>query len=398
MLSVTRVAATVLPIAAILLGGCASGKKTLTQKQEATLQWNRTRAAVMFGLARDQFQNGNYENSRQTLDEALKLDPENPQLHVLGARVAIELNHLDQADASLARARTIDAKNVDAVYLSGVVAQRWQKWDDALAYYATASELAPSELDYLLAKAEMLLTLDRRSEALRMLQDKIVFFDHSSALRDAIGQLLMQEKCYAQAAEMFRQGSVLSPDEPALRERLAWAVYYAGDFREAAEQFGRLTSAEPYASQAPPFIALGEAQFALGKFADARSSFTTAVALTPANVDANLGVARAALELNDLTRAELSVRKALSLDPSSAPGHLALGYIRVRQNRLADAGNEFVKASSCDRKDPVSLCMIGYVLAKTGHADEALEFYGRALNLNPNDELATKLMATAGVD
>ena len=49
-----------------------------------------------------------------------------------------------------------------------------------------------------------------------------------------------------------------------------------------------------------------------------------------------------------------------------------------------------------DPKDTVSLCMLGYTFEKMGKEEEALKYYGEALKLNPNDPLASRLMA--GVD
>src|SRR5688500_7218384 len=66
---------------AVLLGAaaeCESGNKKKTSKQQATARWNHARAGVQTSLAQDQYRAGNFEKCRQTIDEGLKLDPENP--------------------------------------------------------------------------------------------------------------------------------------------------------------------------------------------------------------------------------------------------------------------------------------------------------------------------------
>ena len=40
-------------------------------------QWNTTRAQVLLSLAGDQYKTGNFDKCRQTLDDALQLDPSN---------------------------------------------------------------------------------------------------------------------------------------------------------------------------------------------------------------------------------------------------------------------------------------------------------------------------------
>jgi Flp pilus assembly protein TadD len=61
---------------------------------------------------------------------------------------------------------------------------------------------------------------------------------------------------------------------------------------------------------------------------------------------------------------------------------------------LADALTAFRTAGQIDPSDTVSMCMQGYVLAKMGKTDEAVLLFAKALKLNPNDELASRLMAS----
>ena len=198
-----------LPVAALaLVVGCSSTTThEKTGKQLMTEQWNHTRASVLLGLAKDQYAAGNFDPARHTVDDALRMDPENPQLHVLSAKLAIEAGQLDLASKDLEKARKANPKDAEADYLSGVVCQRWQKTDEAREYYAAAATKAPDELAYLLAESEMLVALDRQSEALDLLQNKVVFFENSAVIRDAVGQLLVQSHKYKEAADILRQAS-----------------------------------------------------------------------------------------------------------------------------------------------------------------------------------------------
>src|SRR5687767_4856975 len=193
--------------------GCANKKP---QKQAAHEHWNRARANVMYGLGKDQYATGNFDPARKTVDDALRLDPENGPLRVLSAKLAIEQGNLDLADKELAKARKINPKNAEADYLSGVVNQRWQKPEVALEFYSAATDKESGELAYLLAKCEMLVVLGRQEEALRLLQSKVVYFESSAVIRDAVGQLLIQFKKYDEAATILRQASILATDDLAI--------------------------------------------------------------------------------------------------------------------------------------------------------------------------------------
>ncbi|HMO25083.1 MAG TPA: hypothetical protein PKB10_02330, partial [Tepidisphaeraceae bacterium] len=76
----------IIAVAAVLTAASCAKDGQPDQKAQARQQWNAARAGVMYGLAQDQFKNGNFPAARQTVGDALKLDPDNAQLHVLSAR------------------------------------------------------------------------------------------------------------------------------------------------------------------------------------------------------------------------------------------------------------------------------------------------------------------------
>ena len=377
--------------------GCG-GKKKPTQKELALKQWNQTRARVLHGLAKDQFETGNYDKSKNTVREALALDPESAPLHILAAKLAMEEGRLEVADAELKLARQFDEKSGEADYLSGVVYQRWQKIQVAHDFYHSAAEKDPTELAYLMAEGEMLVAMERIPDALALYQSKLDKFEHSATLRHAIGQLQIQGGRYHEAVETLRQASILATDDPSIREHFALALYYDRQYREAVDVISRLVAKDPFDKRADLFATLGESQMHLGRYREARAAFDRATQLDPNRASAWLSLAKASLQLGDQKRVETSIRRAMTLNPANADAQLLLGYLRLRQDKLSDALAAFKKASALNEADTVSICMVGYVLEKLGRNDEAVRYYGQALKLRPNDELAAKLMASVDVN
>jgi len=383
-------------VLSLLVSGCASGKpkkKSPTQKEAATRQWNAARSNVLLSLAKDQYETGNFDKCRQSVGEAMKLSPESSLARVLSAKLAIEQSQLELADAELKIARQLDPKNAEVDYLDGIVLQRWQKNDQAYDAYAAACDKNPSELAYLMARAEMLVVLDRRAEALTVLQERIVFFEHSAAIREAAAHLLMHASRYAEAADLFRQASILSNDDPRVQQSLAMAFYYNGQYRESADVLIRLVKDESFSERADLLLTLGECQLQLNKPRDARVNFDRAATLMPGSSGAWLGLAKASLATGDNERASMAIKRVVALAPASSEANLLLGYLKLREGSYMSAVTAFQKASLADNKDTVSLCMTGYALEKLGQRDEAMTYYGRALNINPTDELAAKLLA-----
>jgi tetratricopeptide (TPR) repeat protein len=384
----------VLPAIAVFVLVMGCGHKKPTQKQLAQKHWNQTRAGVLLSLAKDQYATGNFEKCRKTVSEAMALDPESASLRILSARLAMEQSQLETADAELALARKYDPKNAEADYLSGVIYQRWQKPEQARQFYSDAFSKNPDELAYLMAMSEMLVVMDRVPEALSALQEHAQTFEHSAILRDATGQLLTQLGRHHEAVDILRQASVLATDDLSIREHLAFALFNDRQYREAGEAFKRLTGSAPYKERADIYLAIGECHMQGGRLREARASFEKASQLEPGSSAVWLSLAKASLELEDIKRVELSIQKASSLDPASSDTQLLLGYLRLRQNRLNDALVAFQKASALDGANTVSLCMTGYVMERLGRGSDAIGYYGQALKVKPDDEMAAKMMAS----
>lgn len=379
-----------------LLAGCAGSSKTLTpnQKVAAAQHWNAARAGALANLAADQYKEGNFDKCGQTLDQALRLQPDDFNLHLLAARLGIEQGKLEFADTHLSAARRLDGTNAEVEYLAGVVQERWQRPDAARAAYAAAVMKNPGEVAYVLAQAEMLVAVGRFDDALALMQTKARQFDYSGVLRDAIGLLLAGQKRYDEAILALRDASRLSPDDPTIREHLAFTLFSAKRYAEAADVFERLLKLADHERRADVHGALGECHAQARRFPEARKAFETATSLLPSCAGYWLGLGKAAAQSGDLAGADVAVRKAISLDAASSESQCLLGYIRLRQDQLIPALVAFRAASNLDPRDGLSVCMQGYVLARMGLAGDARAAYAKALEIDPRNALAAQLLKT----
>jgi tetratricopeptide (TPR) repeat protein len=371
--------------------------KEPSAQQAAVRQWNDARSAVLVGLAGDQYQNANFEKSRSTIDQALRLSPENPTARLLSAKLYIEAGSLEAAERELMVASQSDSTAAESQYLMGVVYQRWQQPQRALECYQHACDKSPAELAYVMAKAEMLVAMGRRDEALTMLQAKVAYFEHSGEIRDEVGLLLVQEGRYPEAIEMLCRAGILAPDDLTIREHLAMAQFYAKRFAESGELLSALLASGKCDHRPDLQITLGECQLQTARPDEAVQSFQQASETMPGSTGVWLGLARAELELNNFKRAEFAVRRCLALDDAGSQAHLLMGYVMLRQNRLDDAYASFVRASQLDQNDTVPICMIGLTLNRLGRSHDAAACYQRALKLNPGDDMASQLLARIDV-
>jgi len=388
--------ATILIVLAGLIGGCANTQQT--PQQAAADSWNAARANVMLGLARDQYTSGDFEKARQTVNQALSMNPKDSNAHILSAKIAMEQGQLEYADGELNAARAITPNLPEADYLDGVLYQRWQQPAKSLIFYQHASEEAPTELSYMMAKAETLVTLNRQSEALALLQSKADYFEHNPVIHDEMGMILLQQQKVSDAVDMFRWAIMLSPDDTTIREHLSLALFQDKRYAESAANLQRLIKNDALSKRADLYLTLAECQLNLNRVPEARINAQTACNLDPSSTSAWLTVARLSMQLGDQMRAEGSINRALALEPSSSQAYLLLGYLRVRQNNFPAALDAFKQASTFDPTDTTSLCMAGYALNKMSRPREAAAYYQQALKVDPNDQMAHQFLAGTGGD
>jgi len=132
------------------------------------------------------------------------------------------------------------------------------------------------------------------------------------------------------------------------RERLAKDYYYYMVQRTMAfdEASVRLDPAD-----AEAHTRLGHNFVVQGKFAEAASHLSAAVAAKPDFAQAHYELAVLCLATNDLSAAYRELQTVLLLDPDNSQAYGNLGYIASRQGRMTEARAALEKALQLDPED-----------------------------------------------
>src|SRR5207249_11376360 len=139
---------------------------------------------------------------------------------------------------------------------------------------------AATEMAYLMAQAETLVSMDRPEEALELLNQKVVYFEHSAVIRDVAGQLLARQQKWPEAVDMLRQATVLAEDDVTVREHYALALYFNKQYRESADVLSRLLGTDKCNTRGDLLLTLGECQLQLNQPRQAWTSIEKATQLS----------------------------------------------------------------------------------------------------------------------
>lgn len=209
----------------------------------------------------------------------------------------------------------------------------------------------------------------------------------------------------------------------------------AGDLERAEQAFLEATQANPRYIAA--WIALGSLHRSTGRHEDARDAYARAVSIQERNVDAQLGLAQAEAELQNIEAAnraagraaELaqasrlsdvegealrvlaamqiltgdsegaigSLERTLQLDSTNVQARVTLAELYDAQGRRNDAVRLLSMAAST-MNDVEGLLHIGRTFHSFGMMDRSAEVLGRAYEIDPDHDTVGFLLASANLD
>jgi tetratricopeptide (TPR) repeat protein len=216
----------------------------------------------------------------------------------------------------------------------------------------------------------------------------------------ATGDLLLKEKRYADAAEIFQSVLESSSSETRALYGAALALFNLGNPTEA-EPLAKtaadiLTSAVSKPAVRVPPEQRGRAADALvlqavveavrGKNADALKSSGLAVRIAPEHFDAQFTYGRALYSTGDMSGAAKAFRRAVALNPRDARALFFLGTTLEKTGDLEDALSSYRRIIAIQPQAPEGHLGAGTLLIRRGGAggDEGINELERAVAIDGN--------------
>ena len=386
-------ALTALPLAGLTACGGPQTQKDI--KGAATIRWDAARVGVLYQLAMQQYTVGDYDKCRETLAEAFKSKTPSAPLHILASRVELENGSLELANSHLKTAVQIDGNNAEAYYLLGVVYQRWQNIQAAHDYYDLAFQKSPTEALYLLAVVEMKISLGRNDDAEKLLEEKLVYFEQSSAMRVALAKLATLKGDRDKASKYLLEATLLAPENLTVRENYAEALYYASRFADAAPVLEDLHNNAEFKEKGNVTMLLGQCYMNLRRPRDARTCFSELTRENPNNNIAWLNLGRSCIQMDDAAQAAQTAQRVLKTEPENLEALILLGLSQQQLKQWSQAETTLARAAKLAPADSTILCMQGIDAQKLGHKDVAIARFARAVEVNPTDTWAQELLGAA---
>jgi tetratricopeptide (TPR) repeat protein len=379
------------------MAGCnsgAHGKFTAEQMSQAQEKLAMIKSGTEWQMAHQQFLAGDLEKSLKTVDHSIELNPRVAKSHVLRGRVMLERSRLEEARAEFLTAQQLDPKFVEAPYYLGIVYERVNQYDKALDSYRQAMELDPSSAQYVVAAAEMLITVNKLDDAEKLLNERRQYLEYNAAIRQTLGHIALLRNDWNKAADLFAEALLLAPGDQPITEDLVQAQMLCGRYADAEMLLGKMLDKDENKMRRDLKAQRARCLIAMNRPVDAR---TILEELTSDKDGANdlrawgdLGTVAAILK--DKANLRSAMNRVMAIAPDRDEGYMLKAMYCKQDNRLDDAIVAVDIAISKAGKDASPYILKAMIQQDQGKFADSRSTLNRALALDPNNERAKALL------
>jgi tetratricopeptide (TPR) repeat protein len=287
---------------------------------------------------------------------ASELQPAHPPTLIWLGEMYLDQNRADQAEPLFLQALSRDSTSAAALSGAGRAALAKHDLARAVDYLQRALALEPRALGlhHSLAAAyrglgqidRARVHLQRRGTGRPVPRDPLMEayerLLHSPLSYENQGLRALDSGQVRDAADLFRKGLELAPDDPGLLHRLGTALFMAGDSAGAVQQF------EEALRRAPEFprahFGLGMVLNLSGRHEQAIEHFAAAVKYQPDYLEARLGLAEALRVTGRLQESLPQFERIVELDPTLAEAWVMYGMTLMRLGRYEEARDRLNEA------------------------------------------------------
>jgi tetratricopeptide (TPR) repeat protein len=337
-------------------------------------------------LALDQLGDRNAEH--QELEKAIRLDPDLAVAHNQLGALALQSNRTSEAEQEFKKAIASDPRYAEAQNNLGVLYNREGKDQEAATLYQQAIESDPKYTKALVNLGLLLAQHGQVAHGEQQLRAAIQIDPSDPGAYTALGMIEGKTGRGGEAVESFRKVVALEPDSADAHLNLGIALVdqydRTGGFKEFQEA-ARLAPESPAVH-----YNLGRFYFETAKYDDARKQLEEAVHLDPNYPPALYFLALAAKQDNDIARSTELFEQLLVLQPENPDAQFLLGQNLEHQGKTAEALAHWKSALQADPNYSQALYNLARALKKANDP-EAQKYQDRYDQLQKDQQISDRV-------
>ena len=330
-----------------------------------------------------------HEHSIELLDRVLELDNSLVDVHLIKSRIYQAQGKSAEAKAVIKQVLKDYPDNLDLrmQYVHMLVAGK--EYDLAREQYILLRQKQPDNVEVLLNLALLYIETNQLDEAAELLSKLIELNQKMDIAHYYMGRIEQSKNQFKNAISHYikvKNGSYVFE----ARLRIAGLFARLDRIDEAIEQLNVLVEeTEEWSGRVRAYLAQGEIFRSRRRYQDAFDMYSRA--LSHNREDINLLYARALIaeKVNRIDVAESDLLKVLSLEPKNSDALNALGYtLADKTDRYQEAREYIQKAAALVPDDPAIMDSLGWVNYRLGELQEALKWLSMAFEKLVDAEIA----------
>ncbi|HLO64113.1 MAG TPA: XrtA/PEP-CTERM system TPR-repeat protein PrsT [Azonexus sp.] len=327
--------------------------------------------------------NNQMDKALAAIEVLIKKQPENPNSYNLKARALLAKNEVAAARQSFEKALAISPTFFPATASLASLDMQAKKLDDARMRFEKVLAADPKNTQALLALAELKAATGGTPDEVSSLIGKAISANPVDPVsRLALIRFYLDSQDNKKALTAANDAVAAISDKPEILEALGKVQRLSGDFNQAINTFGKLVALQPVSPL--PFMLVADAQFANKNKDEGIKSLKKALEIKPDFLDAQLALAKAAVE-NKNPREALDIAAMIQKQkPREAAGYLLEGDIHATEKAWSNAVGAYRNGLKRVSSPDLAIKLHGVFLS-SGNPSEAEKHASSWLKDHPND-------------
>jgi len=201
---------------------------------------------------------------------------------------------------------------------------------------------------------------------------------------NALGLHAMKKSDHRAAMKHFLRAVEAKPDDVTAMMHISSALVKQGKSQDALKWSEEAIKAAP--NMALTRVYLAHLRAKMKNFTEAEEQFQKAITIDKSNTIAYQKYGDLKMDIGDHEKAMELYQKAIDADPSDIDNYIKIGHASMMTNTDAEAAFKWFKAASTiDPNHPAPYNSVGIVLSGLNRDEEALPYFHKAVELNPED-------------
>lgn len=339
-----------------------------------------------------EYLSGRKPQAYELLSTILKEEPQNAPALAMRARLLLSDNDTEGALAAADAAINADRKAVDGYLIRGRILLERGDVDEAARMLRQASDLDPHSVPVQVALSALHLQRGEITSAIDVATQGTKSDPDSLAAHAALARSLMaRADDYPKAEAELKSMLARFPRAPEAYDLVGRLALLRHDVAGAQRAWNQALQIDPVDTGALSGIAAVAASS--GKLADARALIEARLASHASSPGLLLVAAKVRIASNDLPGAETVLKQLIQIEPANLGAYTMLGRLYVLQHRTAEAKAEFMALASHQPHSPAPATMVGLLCEADHDLPCAIDWYGKAVQINQGGAVAANNLA-----